>query len=97
MVGHMGRTWTEDDLVREMRASTIVIRDGLVSLSRAGLLQSDDGGVFRYAPGSPRLEALAEALANAYRERPLTVTRMVFEDADDRLRGFADAFRIKKD
>jgi hypothetical protein len=52
--------------------------------------------VFRYKPVSPALEATVADLARLYSERPLEVTTLIGARVTDHIRGFADAFRIRK-
>jgi DNA-binding FadR family transcriptional regulator len=91
------RAWSPAELVRELRASDAILRDGLAVLQAAGLVAPEPAGLFRYAPASKRLDDLVEALAEAYRDRPSSVTRVIFEPSDARLQSFADAFRLKRD
>jgi len=92
-----GRSWRPADLVRELRASDMVVDQGLAGLQQAGLVIAEADGSYRYVPASPRLDQLVLQLERAYRERPSTVTRALFSTADDKLNTFADAFRLKKD
>ena len=91
------RRWTPGELVRELRASDSVVSDGLASLQTAGLVSPEGNGTFRYAPASPRLDYCVQQLAQAYRDRPTTATRVIFGNPNERLHTFADAFRLKKD
>jgi hypothetical protein len=52
--------------------------------------------VFRYKPVSPALEATVADLARLYSERPLEVATLIRARVTDHIRGFADAFRIRK-
>jgi hypothetical protein len=85
--------WASDDLVAEMRASTTLVADCTRVLQRAGLVIEQSGSV-RYAPASPALAALADALQNAWRERPVAVVNMITTRRSDPLKGFADSFRL---
>ena len=91
-----GRAWMPDDLVREMRASDHVVRDGLKLLQVAGLIGAVSPSTFSYLPASDDLRRLVEELEWQYRERPQTVTRAIFAPRD-KLRTLAEAFRLKKD
>jgi hypothetical protein len=90
------RSWAMDELVRDLRASASVVRDGLQVLHTAGLVAKDEGGHWRYAPASPVFDRLTSELEILYRERPTAVTQALFARTD-RLRSFADAFRLRKD
>lgn len=85
--------WASDDLVAEMRASTTLVTDCIRVLQRAGLVIEQSESV-RYAPASPALAALADALQNAWRERPVAVVNMITTRRSDPLKGFADSFRL---
>lgn len=85
--------WATDDLVAEMRASTTLVTDCTRVLQRAGLVIEQSGSV-QYAPASPALAALADALQDAYRQRPVAVVNMITARRSDPLKGFADSFRL---
>jgi hypothetical protein len=86
--------WATDDLVAEMRASTTLVADCILVLQRAGLVIEQSGSV-QYAPASPALAALADALQDAYRERPVAVVKRITARKSDPLKGFADSFRLR--
>jgi hypothetical protein len=94
---HPGRSWLSHDLVRELRASDLVVSQGVVSLRQAGLIAAEADGAFRYAPASAGLDHLVMQLERVYRERPSAVTKALFSAPDNKLMTFADAFRLKKD
>jgi hypothetical protein len=92
-----GRSWQSDELVRELRASDLVVSQGVAQLQLAGLITADGEASYRYAPASPNLDGLVARLERVYRERPSAITRALFSAPDDKLTTFADAFRLKKD
>jgi hypothetical protein len=94
---HAGRGWPAGDLVRELRASDVVISQGVASLQQAGLIVADPDASYRYAPASPELDRLVQQLERVYRESPSAVRRALFSAPADQLATFADAFRLKKD
>ncbi len=89
------RHWSNDDLVRELRASTTVVEDSLAEFVAAGLVACQDG-LCRYAPASPVIAQLSEALEEAYRRRPVSVINII-ASSRDKMQSFADAFRLKDD
>lgn len=91
------QSWKVEQLVRELRASDVVVREGLQSLQNAGLVVVEDGLLYRYAPANRVLDDTVAQLDTLYRERPLSVTRTIFSSPNERLKTFADAFRLKKD
>ena len=62
-------------------------------LRAAGLLDE----ALRYAPASEELRRHVATLATAYDERPVTLVRLIYALRDDKIRSFADAFRLRKD
>ncbi len=95
---HSGRGWQSVDLVRELRASDLVVSQGIAALQQAGLIAVEGSGAVHYAPASANLDRLVTQLEQVYRDRPSTVTKALFSvPANDKLTTFADAFRLKKD
>ena len=68
----------------------------LAEFQTYGLVAPGEGDTFRYAPANRALDAAVKALARAYNERPVTLVRMIYAPKDDKIRSFADAFRLKK-
>jgi hypothetical protein len=89
------RCWEPDELVRELRASTGLVRDNLSAFEMSGLAVQDDAGCWRYA-AAPILDALAAALEQAYRERPVAIINLIASPPDP-IQGLADAFKWRGD
>lgn len=90
------QSWTPDQLIAELRSSRSVVVDVLATFVQAGLA-TEEAGAFRFAPASDELDRLAQALEAAYAERPASVVRAILSAPSEKLKFFADAFRIKKD
>src|SRR5690348_1717430 len=65
------RGWDADGLVRELRASTVVVQDALTGLRNSGLVTADETGKFRYRPASKQLDGFAADAEALYRSKPL--------------------------
>ena len=91
------RAWTADALNGELRSSRLIVANGLAALTTAGLVLGDANSTFYYRPARPELGVLADQLAAAYAEFPFAVTQAILAAPNDKIRIFADAFRIKKD
>ena len=94
---HSGRSFTPAELVAELRASDLVVSEGLTVLGSAGLVSVEADGRASYAPASPLLEQLVQRLEKLHRDRPMAVTKAIFSTPNERLQVFADAFRLTKD
>lgn len=89
--------WLIADLVRELRASVSTVNEGLAGLRRIGLVVVDQQGAYSLAATTPALEHLATELSELYGLKPRAVTHAILSAPNDRIRTFADAFRIRKD
>ncbi|WP_457092729.1 hypothetical protein [Microvirga sp. P5_D2] len=94
---HTGRSWLASELVQEMRASDLIVSQGIAGLQQAGLIMAEADGAYRYSAATPELDRLVQQLERVYRERPSVVTRALFSAPNDKLTTFANAFRLKKD
>jgi len=90
------RCWAPDELVRELRASTTLVRDNLAKFQTSGLAMEDDAGCWRYAPANPAINDLAGRLEAAYRERPVAIINLISAPPDP-IQGLADAFKWRGD
>ena len=82
---------------RELRIAAASAEDRLCDLTRRGMLQPTDEQNYRYAPRERRLDEAVGALASAYSERRVSVINLIFSKPTDRIRTFADAFRVRRD
>jgi hypothetical protein len=89
------RLWTEEALVRELRASLPLVRDNLAVFETSGLVACEAGGC-RYAPASPVLAGLCDELERRYRESPVRLINAI-ASPKDKLQTLADAFKLKGD
>ena len=94
---HPERNWSKTDLLEALRASELVVSNGLDSLMAAGLIVREEDGSARYSPAAPDLERLADATEALYAKKPDAVRRMIVASAADGVTAFADAFRLRKD
>jgi hypothetical protein len=101
MVSNPGESWTADELVKCVRANEIheaTMRQHLHAFLALGLLGTAPGERYRYSPGTAEIARAVAGLQRAYNEKPVTLIRILYEIGDSkRIRGFADAFRLKKD
>jgi hypothetical protein len=87
--------WRAEELVRQLRASMLVVDEALRQLLHAGLLADDAAGLFCYQPASPQLASFVDETESLYRAKPLTVINAIASAPNEKLRIFADAFRLK--
>jgi hypothetical protein len=88
------RGWTAAEINDAMKSSVSSVESRLTALADRGLLQRE-GRTFRYQ-ATPEMDATVADLAQAYGERRFTVIELIFAKPTDKLRAFADAFKVSK-
>jgi len=87
------RTWSPGELVRELRASDLIVTGVLSRFEDQGVVVRECDQRYRFAVGTG-LDELCEALADVYSVRPIAVQRVIISP-EDKLIELADAFRIR--
>ncbi len=97
--GQRGRARTPAELAQDLRIDPAWVEAQLKAMAGKGLLETTDGSPpdYRYAPRTPELDAAVADLAKAYADRRVTVIGLIFSKPVDKIRSFADAFRLRKD
>ena len=70
--------------------------DALEQFRGAGLLETGPDARVRYHVQDERVAAHVRMLALAYKERPVTLFRVIYALRDLKLKSFADAFKLKR-
>lgn len=91
------RAWPAEELVRQLRTSTLVVGQSLAALYAAGLVSDEADGAIRYSPASHDLRKIMDRVEDLYKRKPFTVRRMIVQSTHSQLSAFADAFRLKRD
>jgi hypothetical protein len=85
-------------MLQEVRPTIIAepaARRYLAHFRERGLIAEKDD-TYQYGPASPELEEIVRALTKVYNERPVTLVRVIYALKDEKIRSFADAFKLKK-
>jgi len=92
------RWWSAEMVAAELRSSTGASAERLEEMASKNLLdvRISDDLFYRYAPVSPSLAEAVLETARAYKESPVAVTTVIYSRSLDEIRGFAEAFRIRK-
>lgn len=95
-----GRAWGATELAGAIQAEPATAAKHLTALGGRGLITLTTAGAEaagRHGARTPELGAKVDALLAAYRQRPVTMIKLVYERANERLRAFSDAFRLRKE
>lgn len=90
------RTWNPSTMSQELRSHETIVRQQMEKLATSGFLKADIHANYTYSP-TPELAEKVENLNRTYREMSVAVIAFIYEKPTDKLKGFADAFKIKKD
>ena len=92
------RAFSSADVGSELRIDSAWVEGTLRGLCARHVLSctSDDKSLYRYAATGETDAAVAE-LARAYADRRVTVIGLIFAKPTDKIRSFADAFRLRKE
>ncbi|MGH6968882.1 MAG: hypothetical protein ACREEL_01370 [Stellaceae bacterium] len=91
------RTWSTTELVRQLRASGLVVSDALLALQRDDLVVPEPAEHFRYRPATAELAKVVDELAEAYASQPASIMNVIWSTPRSNIEIFADAFRLRKD
>jgi len=84
--GDPARTWTAPEPAARY----------VSGLQANGLVEVDGQQRVRYKPATEALAAHVATLDRLYRERPVTLIRVIYGLRDSKIRSFADAFRLRR-
>ena len=91
------RSWAHAEIVERLRASDVVVHQGVASLVAGALVIVEEGGAARYAPATGEIDRLADAAEQLYARKPDHVRRQIVAVGHNQLTAFADAFRLRRD
>ena len=94
-----GKVWTSRELAQQLRIDEAWVDAQVRAMGAGGLVAVTEGPPpqFRYEPRAADLGQAVGELARAYADRRVTVIGLIFSKPVDKIRSFADAFRIRKD
>ena len=93
------QNWSADELAQRLYIDHNVALNLLQDLSRKNLIAKTAKAPERYfyAPASPEIDTLIEAVHAKYRAETVMVSNMIHRKASLAVRDFADAFRFTKE
>jgi hypothetical protein len=94
------KSWLTAELTAALRPS-VPIPDAdaakYIELFQArNMVALGEGNRASYRPASEELRMYGDMLALAYKERPVTLIRMIYALRDARIQTFADAFKLRR-
>lgn len=95
-----GRTWTPSEALAALGPGVVLSEADAArhfeTLQGRGLVAAAADKRLQYLPGSEALAQYAETLDKVYRERPVTLIRVIYGLRDSKIRSFADAFKLRR-
>ena len=100
LAGEPRRAWLAAELAQKLRPATILaeadVARYLEQFESVGLLTRAPDGRYEYRPADESLAAHVGMLAQAYKERPVTLFRVIYALRDLKIKSFADAFKLRR-
>ena len=93
------REWNADEVAQRLYTSPSSAANRLQALRSSRLAEATDGPqvtTYRWAPATGDLERASNDLEQVYAMRRTTVINMIFSKPSEKLRTFADAFRLRE-
>lgn len=92
-----GRSWTADEINRELRSSPQLVADVLARLEHAEFVRRDENSRYHWEPSTPELQRLVSQLEDAQAAYPFSVVKTIYATQTEQIQALADAFKIKRD
>jgi hypothetical protein len=97
---HGDEWWDARSAIERLRPSTTISEADATRYlelfqARALIAVGPDRRV-QFRPGTEELASYVQTLAQAYKERPVTLIRVIYALRDTKIQSFADAFRLKR-
>jgi hypothetical protein len=91
-----GRSWSADDMARELYSHPTSIARRFQRLLGARLLRETAPEHYQYGPRSVQVDQLIGRVAETYRERRVAVISLIASKPIENVKAFSDAFRLRK-
>lgn len=97
--GEPDRAWTADEVSTALATTSEMATEQLSDLQNRGLVASTAGNspAWQYKPATAELDERVGRLDQTYNERRVAVITVIYSQPLDKVRTFADAFRLRKD
>jgi hypothetical protein len=93
-----GKQWTAEEAGKALYSAADVTALQMADLQQKRLLAPGTAtGTFHYRPEPPDVARLVDRLADLYRQRRVAVITAVYTKPIDKIKSFADAFRLRKE
>ncbi|MGH7822689.1 MAG: hypothetical protein ACREQ9_23270 [Candidatus Binatia bacterium] len=91
--------WDAERLSRELRIDRASVETCLAELGAGGLVArvGSAAAAYRYQPSSAALDQAVALLDEAYMNRRVAVISLIYAKPQEKVKSFADAFRLRKD
>ena len=98
-----GKSCSIEQICSALRTPDTLVAEQLLNLQASQLAQAVDGESeqhpprYRYHAGTPELNSLVKRLGDAYAQRRVSVITFIYSRPVDKVRTFADAFRLRQE
>ena len=100
MEGEPQRCWSKEDISRALYVPVEVCVQQLIEFQSRGLvvvIGTGSESCYQFQPASPELSASMARLKEIYSQRRVSVITAIYSGPTDKVRTFANAFKLRKD
>ena len=91
------RAWSPPEVAERTGLSREAAENHLEHFVRTEILARTTDGAYRFHPTSDSSRHAVIALHKAYEQLPVTLIRVIYSAADEKIRAFADSFKLKRE
>jgi len=95
--GNPATVWSAQDVYQAIQSSQLSVARRLRELIAQGFLAEVSKDQFQFRPKNKELSAMVDLLKTEYQVRRIRVIEAIFSKSTEKMRQFADAFKIRKD
>ncbi len=93
---HSSASWTQERLVVDLRASSVIISNALHCLQAGGLVEINEHAEARYAAATEELDQLVTEVTDLYKHKPSAVRSLIINSYSGALSAFSESFNFRK-
>lgn len=90
------KKWTPESVCKELRSNVSSAGIQLIYLCKCGFILSEKENEYQFDKSEP-LASVVKRLHDEYQAKPVAMISYIYERPQNKLKEFADAFKLKKD
>ena len=89
--------WSVSQISKELRSSDASAAKQVTLLLRSGFIKAAEDNCYVYSPVTEKIRDSVDNLYDVFQIKQVAVISFLYDKPNDKLKGFADAFKLRKD